>query len=273
MADGLGGAVDQPTAPAAKGAPQIDTNAILQGLLQQQATQEFQVVTSGDRTAAPKAPYGTIPSHMYGSANMDRPTLPYEEAMGYSFVDIQDERLKQMVVDAAGGDIKKYDLAWKSAVGQAAYMQAAGNNDVTVESLLAKWAKSGLPSQSTGSGGYGGPFKNVTRTVQLTDPGTANQVLNRALTSFLGRQSTVEEQRAFLKALNVQEKANPTVTTAVGNTTRAGTTQSQTQTGGFNREDFSERFAKSQEGYAEYQTATTYLDAFTKALENPTRAI
>ena len=77
----------------------------------------------------------------------------------------------------------------------------------------------------------------------------------------------------FLKALNVQEKANPTTTVTKGNVSGRNTTQTQNTTGGFDRNDFTERFAKSQEGYAEYQTATTYLDAFIGALEDKSRVV
>ena len=83
----------------------------------------------------------------------------------------------------------------------------------------------------------------------------------------------MEEQAKFLKALNIEEKANPTITNQSGFTSGGNTSQNVNTSGGSSSQDFADRFAKSQEGYAEYQTATTYLDAFIKALENPARII
>ena len=187
-----------------------------------------------------------------------------------------DPRMGQLALTAAGGDLSKVEGVWKAAVSQVAYARQTGKNpDVTVEDLLKKWGKSGVPSSLSGGGGGGGggPFRQVDRSVSLTDRGTANQIINNALTGYLGREATQVEQQAFLKALNLQEKQNPTVTVREGVSSGSNTTSTTNQTGGFNRDDFAQRFAKSQEGYAEYQTATTYLDAFIDALENPMRAI
>lgn len=201
-----------------------------------------------------------------------------EYAWNSGFYGVTDPELQRLVVDAAGGDPMKYDTIYKAAVQQASLMKAGGDTKVTVAGLLQKWGKSGLPdglSGGGGGGGGGGPFRQVSRTVSLTDRGTANQIINQALTNYLGRQATDVEQKAFMKMLNVNEKANPQVAVTEGNVSADGSnrTSSTKQTGGFNRDDFAQKFAKSQEGYAEYQAATTYLDAFIDGLENDTRAI
>jgi hypothetical protein len=195
---------------------------------------------------------------------------PFETAYNSGFLGVTDENIKKLVASAAGGDPLKYDTIYKDAVYQVAMARQGGNTNITVESLLDKWNKSGYPGKG---GGGGGPFRTVNRQVALTDSGTARLVVNNALTRFLGREATDIEQRAFLKALNVQEKQNPTTTITEGNTSGRNTTSKSTTTGGFSRDNFAEKFAQSQEGYAEYQAATTYLDAFIDALENPMRAI
>lgn len=194
----------------------------------------------------------------------------YDVAMNSGFLSAPDD-LRVLVADAAGGDLMKYDTVYKEAVYRASMARQAGDLEITVESVLRGWQKSGYPNKP--SGGGGGPFSTTSRSVQLTDGGSARQILNGALTRFLGREATDIEQRAFLKSLNVNETNNPTVSVTKGSRSGQNTTSSTNTTGGFNRDDFADRFAKSQEGYAEYQTATTYLDAFIESLQDPTRAI
>lgn len=195
------------------------------------------------------------------------------------FLGVTDQNIISKVVDLTGGKTELSDAIYKAAINQAAYNQKAGI-PTSVEDILERWKKGGLPENlrrylsGGGGGGSGGSFSNVNRVVSLTDEGTARQLLNRALSGYLGREATDVENKMFLKALNVQEKANPSVTRTKGYTDGSGnTTQSQTVEGGFNQEDFASRFARSQEGYAEYQTATTYLDAFIDALESDSRVI
>lgn len=204
---------------------------------------------------------------MQGTAGVD--TLLSE-----GFLGVSDQGIIDAVATLSKGDTEKYDPIYKSAVAEAAYKSKAGTL-TTVSDVLARWAKSGLPKnlRSGGSGG-GGAFSSTNRVVSLSDEGTARLLLNNSLSRYLGREATKEENEMFLKALNVQEKQNPTVTVSKGYTDGSGnTTQRQNVSGGMNKEDFATRFARSQEGYAEYQTATTYLDSFIKALESDSRVI
>jgi len=109
-----------------------------------------------------------------------------------------------------------------------------------------------------GGGGYSGP---VTQT-RLTDPKTAENLLDNSLKSYLGRAATKKERSAFLNALREYEMENPTVTTPVG---QAGSIT----TGGASPTAFAEEFAAAQEGAAEYGAATTYFDSFLDAIKNP----
>lgn len=202
-----------------------------------------------------------------------------DTVLGAGFVGQDDEAIMAPMKALVGNQWDKYEAVYGRAVQQAAIMQKAGK-DVTVTDLLSRWARGGAPDEikrylSSGSGGGGGgAFSTTTRSVSLSDAGTARMVLNSALSRYLGREATAAENRKFLSALNVQEKENPTITTAKGYSDGSGnTTQSSTTTGGFNRDDYAIRFAQAQQGYAEYQAATTYLDAFANALESDSRVI
>lgn len=109
-----------------------------------------------------------------------------------------------------------------------------------------------------GGGGYAGP---ITQT-RLTDPTTAEGLLDTSLKNYLGRAATKKEKSEFLRALNKYEAENPTVTTPMG-------PGGSVTTGGAQPTVFAEQFAQAQEGVAEYGAATTYFDAFLGALGNP----
>lgn len=200
----------------------------------------------------------------------------YRDYYSGGFVNNKNERINDGVILAAGGDFELYEPVFQAAVNEAAVRQAAGER-ITVEEVLQGWTKNGLPDglKRGGGGGGGGSrsFVNVDTRIDLTNEGEARRIVNNALTGALGREATKAESRAFMKALNMYEKENPTVTTSKGVSSAGGTTSTTTQEGGFDSIDFADRYAKSQEGYAEYQAATTYLDAFIGALESDSRVI
>lgn len=199
--------------------------------------------------------------------------VPYNTLRKDGFLGVTDQGVIDRVRLASGGDVKLFDKVYLAAVDKAALLQKTGK-DVTVYDVLDQWKKGGLPSSvDSGNGGSGGPYSSTNRVVSLSDEGTARRLLNGALTNYLGRTASDEENAMFLKALNVQERRNATVTKTVGNTSGRNTTQSQTVTGGMDKNDFADRFAKSQEGYAEYQAATTYLDAFIGSLKDDARVV
>jgi hypothetical protein len=110
------------------------------------------------------------------------------------------------------------------------------------------------------SGGGGGPAA-PTKRVNLTDPDTANGLVDNALEQYLGRRANNKEQTAFRQALRKAEMKNPVSAEIVGDTavTKGGVAPSVR----------AEEFAMAQEGSAEYQAGTTYYDAFIKAIKNP----
>ena len=223
-----------------------------------------------------KLPAGTTTVSSYTEdEDGNREEQAYDDYINSGFRENKNPNIENAVVTLAGGDFEKFDPIFQSAAIEASYRQAAGE-DVTMMDVLNGWQKNGLPKGLSGGGGGGGgsqAFTDVNTRVDLTNEGEARRIVNNALAGALGREATKAEMNAFRKALNMNERENPVVTTTTGVRSASGSTSETTSEGGFDYTDYADRFAKSQEGYAEYQTATTYLDAFIGALESDSRVI
>lgn len=112
-----------------------------------------------------------------------------------------------------------------------------------------------------GGGGGGGGAAAPTKRVNLTDPDTAEQLVNTALETYLGRAANNQEQEAFRKALRRKEMRNPMEVDIQGDTA--------VSKGGVNPSVQAKDFAMAQEGSAEYRASTTLLDTFIDSLKNP----
>ena len=121
--------------------------------------------------------------------------------------------------------------------------------------------EAGTAPGSGGGGGGGGGGGAPTNTVQLTDPDSAKQLINTAMASLLGRQATTDEFDTFLKTLNQAEMDNPLTVKIEGNTA--------IQSGGVNAAQRAQDYTQSRPDYAEFQSATTLMDAFISALDDP----
>lgn len=108
-----------------------------------------------------------------------------------------------------------------------------------------------------GGGGYNGPVVQT----RVTDPDTANYIVDQALETYLGRQASNAESAAFKRALAKHEIANPTVT-------ESGPGSSVT-VGGSNAQAFAEEWAQSRKGASEHSAAVGFLNTFLNALGNP----
>lgn len=152
---------------------------------------------------------------------------------------------------------------WGQAVGGANYGLYANNQYLNPIDLLPTVLGQAAQDRAASAGGGGGGGTSRSTQIRLTDPQGARALIDQALTQYLGRTATAKEQKAFLKALNVQEARNPTVTTV----SRGGGGTTAVTTGGFNPSTFAQEYAQGMEGSAEFQAATTYLDAFIQALK------
>ena len=115
-------------------------------------------------------------------------------------------------------------------------------------------------SSSLAAGGGGGSSAPTQR-VNLTDPDTAEQLVNTALETYLGRAANAQEQDAFRQALRKKEMRNPTKVDIQGDTA--------VTSGGINSAVQAKKFAMAQEGSAEYRASTTLLDTFIDSIKNP----
>ena len=124
-----------------------------------------------------------------------------------------------------------------------------------------KFGKVPTTAGGGGGGGGGGGAAAPTKRVNLTDPDTANQLVDSALEQYLGRRANESEMKAFRTALNRAERKSPVSVDVQGDTA--------VTKGGINPQRRAEQFAMAQEGAAEYQASTTYLDAFIQGIQNP----
>ena len=170
------------------------------------------------------------------------------------------------------------DGVWERAINVSANSYAYGPQDKAITpidafQLVVQDMAGSSGGGRGGAGGYKGPVTTTqtTKSVNLTNPGEARGLVNKALGDYLGREATSQEQDAFLAALNMQEKRNPTITKQVSTTTPQGNNQTVSQNvqsqGGFNPSTFAQEYAQGQEGAAEFQAATNLLDTFIGSLK------
>lgn len=123
------------------------------------------------------------------------------------------------------------------------------------------WKDGGSGGGGGGGGAYMGPTTSVTEQVQLTNPSTARGLVEDAIGKYLGRRPDKKEYANFMQALSAYEEESPYVTTSrTERTISSSATKSKTM-GGVSPTQFAEEFARSQEGAAELQVATTAYDA------------
>lgn len=195
-----------------------------------------------------------------------------------------DEKQQKLVVNAAnavgGYEVPStwYQGVYEDALKASSQLYQKGVKKTAWE-ILADWAGGKGPattngpgstnSSGGGGGGGGGAFSSTTRSVSLTNRDTAERILDAALTNFLGRQASKAEIKMFTRNLNRQEQANPTVTTQAGVSSGNSSVNNQVSGGGVDPALAAEKYAQSRPDYAEYQSATTYMDAFVNALSDP----
>lgn len=157
----------------------------------------------------------------------------------------------------------KLQYYWGQSVDGANYDLYANDRYLNPLDLFPRVIGQAAQDRASRGGGGGGGGPSMTTQVRLSDPQTARGLLDQALTQALGREASVAEQRRFMRALNRAEAAAPTVTRSM----RTGAGASVVTTGGFNPSTFAQEYAEGMQGSAEFQAATTYLDAFMNALK------
>jgi hypothetical protein len=138
------------------------------------------------------------------------------------------------------------------------------------DQYLAKRAKNPYVQKMVSESGSGGYSSSTNTSVRLSSASEAGTLADRNFESLLGRTATNDEARAFQKALNEQEKKNPSVTKTSGYSSGSGSsTSTSTTQAGFDPTRFGREYAMSQEGYAERFAGMTFMNILDKAIAEP----
>jgi hypothetical protein len=124
--------------------------------------------------------------------------------------------------------------AYRQLLNDTWVAQSAGQK-ITPDDVLAQKAQ----AITSGSGS-----RVKSTTVDLTDPLTAQGILNTALENRLGRKATPAEVAQFTASLQAAENSNPTVETQAGSTT----SQSDVKSGGVDPTQVADDFVTQQHG-------------------------
>jgi hypothetical protein len=151
-----------------------------------------------------------------------------------------------------------------------AFQHGVLNADGTFNAAAAK-PKSGADGPKLAQYGTStATSSNVTH----ADPDTARGLVDNALQTYLGVRASPERVDQFLADLRAHENKNPdkatrTTTTSANGTTTADSASTGTSGGGSNPQQYAEDWARGQQGAAEFQASTSYLDSFLEAIKNP----
>jgi hypothetical protein len=173
-----------------------------------------------------------------------------------------------------GGSFDQYGALWSNAAQYAAQVNRDDPNARwtpwdALDRMWSLYSKGG----GGGAGGGGSSFSSTSTSVNLTGKDESDATLDQALSNLLGRTATDAEKKQFLSSLNAAERANPTVQTSSGTTSASGASRSSstTKSTSVSPAARAQSFAQNEEGFAEYQYATTYMDAMLEALNSPVR--
>lgn len=173
-----------------------------------------------------------------------------------------------------GGSFDQYGGLWQTAAQYAAQVNRDDPNArwSPYDALDKMWRMYSKGGGGAG-GGRGSTSTSRSTSVSLTGADEAGSTLDQALTSLLGRTATDAEKKTFLASLNAAERANPSVSTSRSTTSASGNTTSTTSSTStsVSAGARAEQFARADKGFAEYQYATTYMDAMLEALSSPVR--
>lgn len=195
---------------------------------------------------------------------------------GYNNLNANDQKVLDYIKkNIPYGKQMTYKSLWERGVGLANSAAQQGINITPLQALedllLTENGKDGSSSGGGGGGGGGGgAYSQTSVAYSLTDPETAERLVNASLQTYLGRDASAKERSAFYRALNAYEQRNPTITNSAGVSGSGGHTSSTSNTrGGANPTQFAEDWAQSQEGAGEFRASTELLDTFMSALDNP----
>ena len=156
-------------------------------------------------------------------------------------------------------DIDYLEGLWDRALKINVAELKKGNRIPALEVFDKLFEQAAAAGIALGGKGGGGGSPDITKSISLTDPQTAETLIDQALQQYLGRKASNAEIEDFRKSLTRAEKKAPVEVNVVGGDTSV-------RSGGFNPAVFAQQYAEGMKGAAEYQAATTFLDAFIGAI-------
>lgn len=149
----------------------------------------------------------------------------------------------------------------------------AANPGMTYDQAVAALYPSSTPSpETTGSPGPSGMPSRTVSVNKNVQTFTAQQ-LEGAATQYaqdlLGRALTSSELARITKFTNTEAMANPQISRTVTKNKTSGSTSTTTTKGGIDEGQIIKSQIEENPEYANYQKATTYFDAMTRALQGP----
>jgi hypothetical protein len=148
----------------------------------------------------------------------------------------------------------------------------AANPGMTYDQAVAALYPSSTPSPTTGSPGSSGMPSRTVSVNKNVQTFTAQQ-LEGAATQYaqdlLGRALTSSELARITKFTNTEAMANPQISRTVTKNKTSGSTSTTTTKGGIDEGQIIKSQIEENPEYANYQKATTYFDAMTRALQGP----
>jgi hypothetical protein len=212
----------------------------------------------------------------------DGQNLPEQTAKGYLYQLRQTNPDQYAAIvnrmEQAGWDVSsaaKVQQNWENVVGKAADAFDSGYQGLDPFVAIDLYSdRSGIKAA-----GEGGPSAQIQTVSSISSKSEARGVLIESYKNLLGRDPSDKEVNAFTTALNSLEQSRPKTTTTVSSQAEQGVVSggqevptavsSSVTTGGFDKAQYAVDYAKSASDFAEYQAATTYMDALLSAIQSP----
>lgn len=208
-----------------------------------------------------------------------------------SFYDMDEEERRQFadylvqigaIDEDDAWDFELLQQFWEKGVELSSAYTARGK-DVTPEDALATlvgWDGSGesaagraRAAKEAEEAPFSGVRTQISKSINLSDPKSAQALANYVLSKALGREALPEELAQYRDALNNYERSNPQISTTKATYEEGIQTNQETTTKGGATSSGAERvlvdLAREEPDYGEYQAAGPIWNAFLSALSSP----
>ncbi len=220
---------------------------------------------SGDTFYAGK--YKTVPSYSYNYDSPDNLTDTFSKRI----LGDQKFRNQQIRFFRSLGYRVNSITQLQNIYGRAVkYAEKNASSKLTVDDavqFLSPSAFGGGGSGGGGGGGGNGTSVQTQKSFNISSAKDAKAFINQSFQQELGREATSDEIKQFRKALNSEEKKNPTITKTTNVVSGSNVSTTSKTSGGMDRGAYSLEQAPKAKDYAEFQAETTFMDAMMQAIK------